>query len=454
MSFYSYFRVSKPSAEKVSSDKVEPTYRKYRSRTFWTVTIAYALFYMCRMAFSIVKQPIIDGGIMDARHLGVIGSSMLFVYAIGKFVNGFISDYCNVRRFMAAGLGVSALVNLTIGILGLCFGWFSIPVAVLFGAMAVLWGINGWVQSMGSPMGVISLSRWYPKSIRGTYYSIFSATPNLGKMLSMIIIGGIVGWAGWQWGFIAAAIAGFIGMVLILLLVNDTPESIGLPSVQEISGEGVTKADKMPTKELQKFVIRHPGVWIIALSTALMNVTQYAFTDWGVLFLQKHKDFTLNSATQVIAIAGFFGIAGTVVSGWLSDKVFKGDRIKPVLLSGIICSLSFGLFLFGGGSYLFNIACAATFFLCIGILFCIVAGLMALDIVPRKATGAATGIIGISSYVAAGIQDVASGFIIQSGVKGDVYDFKAVSIFWLCVCLLSFIIPILGWSFMKKKVVE
>ena len=450
MSFYSYFRMSKPSAEKVLEAEEQSTYRRLRSQTFWGVTVAYSLYYVCRMAMSVVKQPLIDGGILTAGQLGLIGSALLFVYAVGKFVNGFIADYCNIRRFMAWGLFISSLVNLLMGALGLAGG----QPMLLFIAFFVFWGINGWMQSMGSPPGVISLSRWFPLKERGTWYSIFSATPYLGKFLSFNLIGLVVAWLGWQWGFLFAGIVGLIGSLVVLIFVSDTPESKGLPSVQALSGEELQKADNMPTKTLQKFVFRNPGIWVIALSSAFIYVAQYAVSGWGVLFLQKGKGFSLESANSIIAFAEAFGIAGTVLAGWLSDKLFRGNRVRPVLLSGFLCLLALGLFLFTQGSALANIAWVSMFSLTIGVVFCIVAGLMALDIVPRKATGSALGIVGISSYVAAGIQDIVSGYMIQGGSESGVYDFTPVSLFWMAACLVSFLLPVWGWKHLKKKVVD
>ncbi|MBO7365416.1 MAG: MFS transporter [Bacteroidales bacterium] len=451
--FYRYFRISKPSAERVPEEKVDSTYRRLRSQTFWGVTVAYSLFYVCRMTLSIVKQPLIDGGIFNTGQLGLIGSALLFVYAVGKFINGFIADYCNIRRFMAIGLFISALVNLIIGVLGFATDWIRISPAVMFLTFAVLWGINGWMQSMGSPPGVISLSRWFPLKERGTWYSIFSATPYLGKSLSFWLIGIVVGWFGWQYGFIFASVAGFAGALLVAFSVSDTPESKGLPSIQELNGENREKTDSMPTKVLQKYVFKNPGIWVIALSSAFVYITQYAVSGWGVLFLQKSKGFSDISATDIIAFSEIFGIAGTVCAGWLSDKLFRGDRIRPVILSGVVCLVSLWLFLFTGGSALMNIIYVSTFSISIGVVFCVVAGLMALDIVPRKATGSALGIVGISSYVAAGIQDIVSGFMIRQDASGA-WDFGPVSWFWIVACLVSFILPVYGWKYLKKKVVQ
>ena len=453
MSLYSFFRISKPSAERVRAEEVDARYKQLRKRTFWGVTAAYSLYYVCRTALSVVKQPMIDDGVLNAGQLGVISSAFMFVYAVGKFSNGFIADYCNIKRFMAVGLVVSALVNLVMGACGLLGG--VLPTALLFVLFAVFWGANGWAQSMGAPPGVISLSRWFPLSRRGTAYSIFSSTPYIGKSLTLIVVGAIVGWIGWKWGFLVSAVAGVVGALVVLLFVSDTPESCGLPSIQELTGEQPKKSDGMPTKELQRQVLRHPGIWVIALSSAFIYITQYAVSNWGVLFLQKAKGFSLGGGASVIGISEAFGIAGTVLAGWLSDTVFKGNRARPVILAGLVCSAALALFLFTRGGYLLNIVYVSLYSLSIGVVYCIVAGLMALDFVPRKATGAALGIVGISSYGAAGLQDLVSGFLLQgsalSGAEGVEFNFQGVCIFWLVCCFVSFILPVVGWKKLESR---
>ena len=454
MSLYSYFRISKPSVGKVSEENVDGVYKSLRNRTFWGVTIAYSLYYVCRMSINVVKQPLIDEGILSAGQLGLIGSALLFVYAIGKFMNGFIADYCNIRRFMATGLFISALMNLLMGALGLFTS--MIPMVVIFVSFAILWGVNGWMQSMGAAPGVISLSSWFPRSKRGSYYSLFSSSPYIGEFISYNVLAVVVGWLGWQSGFIVAALAGLAGAAVILVFVSDTPESKGLPSIQEIAGEELTKEDKMATKDLQKMVLKHPGIWVIALSSAFIYITKYAIAGWGVLFLQKARGFELAAASQVIAFSAIFGIMGTVLAGWLSDKVFKGDRVKPAVLSGIISTSSLILFLFVGGGFVLNIFYVSLFSLSVGVLYCIVAGLMAVDIVPRKATGAALGVVGISSYVAAGLQDITSGYLIQGFTRqaagADIYDFGPVSWFWIIASIASFVLPVVNWKKMTKKI--
>ena len=186
----SFYRISKPSKVMVEEALQERKFRIFGLQSFLAGTIGYSLYYVCRTSLNVVKKPIIDSGMIDASQLGLIGSVLLFAYAIGKFVNGFLADHCNIKRFMATGLLVSSVVNFTLGILGFASG--ALPSILIFILFAIMWGLNGWSQSMGSPPAIIALSRWLPLSKRGTFYGFFSLSHNLGEWLSFLFVGVLV----------------------------------------------------------------------------------------------------------------------------------------------------------------------------------------------------------------------------------------------------------------------
>ena len=458
----SFYRIPKPSAEKVEEAKQEKLFKAFGFQTFLAGTIGYSLYYVCRTSLNVVKKPILDSGVLDASQLGLIGSVLLFAYAIGKFVNGFLADHCNIKRFMATGLIVSAAANFTLGILG--FASESMPTMLLFTLFAIMWGINGWSQSMGAPPAIIGLSRWFPLSKRGTFYGFFSLSHNLGEWLSFLFVGILVSVAGWQWGFVGSSIAGVVGVIVIVFLMHDNPQSKGLPSVEEMSGEAKAEEKKQEsTGELQKMVLKTPAVWILAAASAFMYIARYAINGWGVLFLQEQKGFSLTEATSIISINALLGIFGTVLSGWVSDKLFRSDRYIPALIFCAMNTVALVLFLFGGDAWWINITAMVLFGISIGVLICFLGGLMAVDIVPRKATGAALGVVGMASYVAAGIQDVVSGWLIDGNstviekldeatgqmVQATQYDFTSVALFWVIASAISFLLPVLNWKYRK-----
>ncbi|MDY2858897.1 MAG: MFS transporter, partial [Candidatus Cryptobacteroides sp.] len=201
MGFLDFYKISGPSARKVDSDRVDETWRKKRFQAFLAGTFAYALYYVCRLSMGVMKQPLIDAGLLSATQLGIVGACLYWCYAVGKFVNGFLADGSNIKRFMATGLVISVAMNLCMGVLGASAAAGAISSSALFICFAVMWGINGWAQSMGAPPAIIALSRWFPLKIRGTYYGFFSASHNIGEGLSFIFVGWLVHYVGWKWGF-------------------------------------------------------------------------------------------------------------------------------------------------------------------------------------------------------------------------------------------------------------
>ena len=471
MSIFNFFKTSAPAKTMVPAAQQESVYKKLRFQSFVAATLGYSLYYVCRTSLNVMKQPIIDSGMLDATQLGIIGACLYWAYAAGKFVNGFLADHCNIKKFMATGLVVSAFANSIMGLLGLWEGLAGFSGVALFVMFAIMWTLNGWSQSMGAAPAIISLSRWYPLKIRGTYYGFFSASHNFGEGLSFVFVAALVSAAGWQWGFFGAAIAGVLGVTLIAFWLHDTTESKGLYPVEVMAGEmtqeeydeamakkecASKKSDE--TSSIQRAVLRNPGVWILALASAFMYMSRYAINEWGVFFLQKTKGFSLMEASSIIAVNTVAGILGTVSAGLISDKLFKGDRKWPALVAGILEAVSLALFFYGGDSLLVNIVSMALFGIAIGVLICFVGGLMAVDLVPRKATGAALGIVGLASYVAAGLMNVISGILLEDRATIDVvtnekvYDFTYVSIFWLGAAIIAFLLPILNWGRKQQEI--
>ena len=448
-----FYAISAPAplSDDVGTPKGDKRYRRLAFESFVAATVGYSLYYVCRTSLNVMKKPIIDSGFLDAAELGVIGSALLFAYAIGKAVNGFVCDYCNIKRFMATGLAVSLTVNLAMGLLG--FVDSAVPTAVIFGIFVVLWAINGWSQSMGSPPAIISLSRWFPLSRRGTFYGIFSASHNLGEFFSFLFVGNVVLAAGWQWGFVGSAVAGALGVVLVLFLLHDTPQSKGLPAIETIAHE---KAQSdLSTREIQRQVLLTPAVWVLAGASAFMYISRYAINGWGVLFLEEVKGFDSQTAVWIVSINALLGIFGTVLSGWFSDSLFKGDRRVPALIFGVVNTIALLLFVYGGNALWVNVLAMSLFGVAMGVLICFLGGLMAVDIVPRRATGAALGIVGVASYIAAGLQDVISGWLIESNTTiladgSREYDFTLATMFWIAASVVSFLLPLLNWRYGKK----
>lgn len=443
------FFATSPASEPLTDPKqIANRYSRLRWQIFLSATFGYGLYYVCRLSLNVIKKPIVDAGVLSEAELGIIGSALFITYAVGKFANGFLADRSNIRRFLAAGLLVSALINLALGF------------TTSFALFLILWAINGWTQSVGAAPCVVALSRWFGDKERGTFYGLWSSSHNIGEAITFIATAVIVSAWGWEWGFRGAGLLGLLGFLIIVLFMRDTPQSCGLPSIDVYKGdqpkESPPDEDGKSVAEYQREVLRNPAIWMLALSSAFMYISRYAVNSWGIFFLEADKGYTNLEASSIISISSVCGIVGTVASGWVSDRFFGGRRNVPALVFGIMNVIGLCLFLLGPRNCFWLDAVSMLIFgLAIGALICFLGGLMAVDIASKKASGAALGIVGIASYVGAALQDLISGFTIQGGKTASAgvtsYDFSIVSWFWIGAAMLSVICALTVWNAQAKK---
>ena len=413
--------------------------------TFLAATLGYGIYYVCRLSLNVVKKPIVEEGVFSETELGIIGSVLFFTYAVGKFTNGFLADRSNINRFMSTGLLVTALVNL-------CLGFVN-----SFILFAVLWGISGWFQSIGAASCVVGLSRWFTDKQRGSFYGFWSASHNIGEAMTFIVVASIVSAFGWRYGFLGAGLVGLTGALIVWRFFHDTPQSKGLPAVNEPKKEKEMSASQSEEfNRAQKEVLRNPAIWILALSSAFMYISRYAVNSWGVFYLEAQKGYSTLDASFIISISSVCGIVGTVFSGVISDRLFGGRRNVPALIFGLLNVVALCLFLLVPGVHFWLDAVAMVLFgLGIGVLICFLGGLMAVDIAPCNASRAALGVVGIASYIGAGLQDVMSGVLIEgnkSMIDGvEVYDFTYINWFWIGSALLSVLLALFVWNARNKS---
>ncbi|HBC1013445.1 TPA: MFS transporter, partial [Escherichia coli] len=94
-----------PDRALISSDSevIRREFNKRRWQVFASITLGYALFYVLRLNFSVIKKPLMEAGILNAQELGLMGSVFFITYGLGKFTNSFLADRMNNKRFFAMG---------------------------------------------------------------------------------------------------------------------------------------------------------------------------------------------------------------------------------------------------------------------------------------------------------------------------------------------------------------
>ncbi|MFS2222422.1 MFS transporter [Pantoea sp. B65] len=423
----SFFKAARPVAAEGHFNAKKFTFLRWQ--TFLAMTVAYVTFYVCRLSFTVAKSALVDLGISPTE-LGMIGSALFFSYAIGKLVNGFLADHANVVRFMSLGLLISAGMNFMMG---------TTTNALL---LTLFWGINGWAQSMGVGPCVVSLARWYGNKERGTFYGIWSTAHNIGEAVTYMVIATVIAGFGWHFGYFTTAMLGVVGIVVILLFMQDSPQSAGYPPISVIRNDPVEPTEREGSVlKNQLLSLRNPALWTLALASAFMYIDRYAVNSWGIFFLQQAKQYSTVEASGIIGVNAIAGIVGTILAGILSDRFFPRNRSVMAGFISLLNTAGFALMIWLPRNYYTDIIAMVIFGATIGALTCFLGGLIAVDISSKKAAGAALGTIGIASYAGAGLGEFITGVIIDKTAVIDsgktLYNFHSLSIFWVSCGLIS-----------------
>jgi OPA family sugar phosphate sensor protein UhpC-like MFS transporter len=426
-----------------SQGEIAKIFNKLRWQTFTSITLGYALFYVLRLNFSVIKKPLMAAGVLNAQQLGIMGSVFFITYGLGKFTNSFLADRMNIKRFFAMGLFLSSVITVIMGFVN-----EYLP-------LVVLWGINGWFQSFGAGPCIVALNQWFSNKERGTYYGVWFTSHNLGAAFTYVATAALVGAYSWRAGFIMPGIVCLVGSILIYFFMSDRPETHGLPNVADFKNDhaAIVEKDKS-VSSLQWEVVKRPAVWILGMASCFCYIARYAIESWGIIYLTEAKGYTTMGASGVLSIMQFAGIFGALTCGLVSDKFFNHKRNLPCLIYGALYAAAIAAFVWAPAAQWIDLTAMAVYGFTMGALVCYLGGLMAVDICPKRATGAAMGMIGLLSYGGAAAQEAVSGYLINSHmtiVNGKkIYDFTLAADFWVASAVISMILAACVWNAKAK----
>ena len=401
--------------EPLPDEAVDPSYRRLRLQVFVGIFLGYAGYYLVRKNFTLAMPYLIEQGYSKAD-LGLALSGVSIAYGLSKFIMGSVSDRSNARVFMTLGLSCSALTMIFMGTMPIA----TSSVTIMF----VLLLMNGWFQGMGWPPSGRVMVHWFSTNERGTKMAIWNVAHNIGGgMVGPVAILAMAMFADWHailylHGFLALAIA-----LLIFLLVRDTPQSEGLCTIESWRNDYPKTFDygKDHEKELSakaiffEYVLNNKFLWTIALANAFVYFVRYGVLDWAPTYLNEVKHFSFEQSGWAYAFYEFAGIPGTLICGWLSDKVFGGRR-APVSIIYMLLTLVCVVVYWQNPAGRPNIDIA----MLIGIGFFIygpimLIGVQALDLAPKKAAGTAAGFTGLFGYVGGAVSaNVVIGYVVDS----------------------------------------
>lgn len=428
--------------ELLPASEIDADYKKKRMQVFLGIFIGYAGYYLVRKNFSLAMPDLIERGFSKGE-LGIALSGVSIAYGISKFLMGNLSDRSNARFFLPLGLLLSALTMIAMGTFSFAISSVAVMFALLF--------INGWFQGMGWPASARVMVHWFSIKERGIKMSIWNVAHNVGGgLIGPLSIAGIALFSSWQSKFFFPGVIAIVVALIAYLLIRDTPQSCGLPPIEKYKNDyGVDYSQKheeeMSARQIfMDYVLNNKVLWYIAFANAFVYLVRYGVLDWAPTYLKEAKGFSVNETGWAYFAYEWAGIPGTLLCGWLSDKVFKGRRAPATIIYMLLVTAA--VFVYwknpAGNPMIDNIALIIIGFLIYGPVMLI--GVQALDLVPKKAAGTAAGLTGLFGYLGGALfANIAMGYVV------DAWSWDGGFAVLIGSCILSIVFTALTWK--KEK---
>lgn len=217
----------------------------------------YTVAYLCRVNISTALDKLAIGLDVSLEYLGGASSIYFVTYAVGQLINGIVGDRVDPKRFIMLAAALTGTINVILGVQ---------TSGVLF---LLLWGVNGFCQSMfwGSLLRLLSF--YTKEEQRKNVSTIMSTTSVMGYFLSWVVLGGLFEPFGYTPYFAVPGVIA-LGLLPVWLLLSRR-----LPAADRPAGT----AETLPLPAVAREFI-HDRLYFICLLCMVVGAIQEGAVFW------------------------------------------------------------------------------------------------------------------------------------------------------------------------------
>lgn len=417
-------------------------YKKFRFNG-WLYLILFSLLYCAhycsRLNLSNAQVAMTE---FSSSDIGLMTSTLFWTYGIGHLINGRLGEIVGIRTFIILSVFLSVVTNIFMG--------FQTSLIV----MIILWGLNGFFQSMAWSPGVSSLTAWWPGDKRGFATGFANAFSGFGEVAAKLMVA--LGFAilpnlGWRSAFLVPMALPIFMLVIYILFAKSGPKSIGLKDYQETDQEKAEQENEMTAivKEKGKLypylhLVKNKMFLIWVFVVFASGLARYGLATWIPKYLMDVANLgtTVSILTSTVLPIGM-GI-GTFIIPTLTDKFCPNNRLIAGIVSGFASALCIiGFMLLKPQGIQLVIMMVLLFFA--GFFIYAINGVVwtfAADVGGRVFASTAAGVLDFAAYMGAAIQAMMFGFILEKG------NWSAL---FISVAAFCFMIAVVSLISSKKK---
>lgn len=412
-------------------------YAKFRKQSIICLivfSVLYCFLYTGRLNISMAMPLMSEQEGWSMTRLGVLSSILFWCYGFGHLFNGRLGEIFGVKRFIIVGACLSAVANIVLGLQS------------TFVAVAILWGINGYFQSMLWSPGMALLASWWPGNKRGFATGFANAFSGLGQLVAwaaVILSFNLFEGMGWRAGFIFPVLTIFIMAVVFGFMVKRSPKSVGLEEYKEDQSRAHDE-DKLRAIVAEKGKL-YPYIHLFrqwrfdcwCLLIACSNIARFGLLTFIPTYFATRLEMDVKSGMVGTLLLPLGMALGTLIIPWLTDRFCPNNRLPAVLICALVSAAT--VFIFPNTK---NMVLIAVMLFIAGFFIYAINGIVwayATDVGGRIFGGTAAGILDWAAYMGSAVQAIFFGAILDGSGNNWTIVFLCIAGSCLAIAVLAII---------------
>jgi sugar phosphate permease len=349
---------------------------------------------------------------------------------------------------MMVGVAASAILNIIISF------QHSIPV------IAVLWGANGFFQSMVWSNGIGVLNKWWPKKDRGFASGLATAFSGVAQVVTYLTIMWCLDlnpdW-GWRAAFRWPQIPMLIMLIFFGILFKTKPEDVGLKAFEE-EDQAAAARDEALIAEIEakgflypyKVLFSEPKVIVFCFISAIAGIGRYGLLTWIPTYFTDAMGMSIKSGILSSILLPLGQALAMFVFPMLTDKVFKGKREPMLVLACIASVILLCIFPFIKTQIIASVmllvtGCAS---MVTGVIWAISG-----DLGGRAMSGTTTGILDWAIYMGSAVQSMIFGVVLDKTGSWPAI-FITIAVLYIIMLAMVFVVRNMKMTKLEKAFAE
>lgn len=415
-------------------------FKKYAWLMLLSFGFTYLFFYNGRQNINLVMDLMKDEFGSSAGAIGAVTSSLFWCYAFGQLINGRLGAFFGYKRFMMVGIVASAALNVAIS--------FQHSIGVI----AVLWGLNGFFQSMVWANGLGVLNKWWPKKSRGFASGLttaFSGAAQVVTYLTILLCLELNPEWGWRAGFRLPMVPMLLILIAFYFFFKEKPEDVGLAPFEE-DDKATADRDSQLEENIKtqgylypyKVLFSEPKVIIFCIISAIAGVGRYGLLTWIPSYFMDQMGLSVKEGIFSSILLPTGQACAMFLFPLITDKVFKGKREPMLILASVITFL--GMITF---PFITSQTPASLMLFVVGVSGMVTGVIWAIagDIGGKSLSSTVVGVLDWAVYMGAAVQALLFGFV------KDAFGWPAIFITIGCLYIIMLVLTLIARNIKLRR---